>query len=34
MTAEEFLRGHPIADGCRFGPEPGTSPTTTLADFG
>lgn len=21
MTAEEFLRGHPITDGCRFGPE-------------
>lgn len=21
MTAEEFLRGHPIVDGCRFGPE-------------
>lgn len=21
MTAEEFLRGYPIQDGCRFGPE-------------
>ena len=21
MTAEEFLRGHPIQDGYRFGPE-------------
>ena len=21
MTAEEFLRGHPVTDGCRFGPE-------------
>jgi len=21
MSAEEFLRGHPVTDGCRFGPE-------------